>query len=125
MIADVATPSLIENEGPAPEDLATADYQRLLPQFEKRVEDLSLKQSHRILKMIMAYPFQTTQPSFTTQKEVSTFNLGLEIMDCKYVLMQAVHALGKKKVQELVHQEMVAEAQELIKQEKKEEENGS
>jgi hypothetical protein len=82
---------------PSPEDMAAHDYKLLMPKFWKIVEPMSRRQEQRVFKALMEYPLEGGIPRFSYENEREAFYLGLQIFDCKFVLMRAVMELTANK----------------------------
>jgi len=79
------------------EDMAARDYQILMPKFWAKLEPMSRRQVQRVFHAIMEYPLASGYPSFSYPAEKEAFYLGIQIMDCKFVLQKAVMELVANK----------------------------
>lgn len=86
---------------PAPEDLATHDFQTLLPRFYDKVEELSNRQLKRVVTALIEYPLERTDFRFSYVKEAEAFDLGMRIMDAKFIIMKTVMELTLDQQKEL------------------------
>jgi hypothetical protein len=90
---------------PAPEDIAAHDYMKLLPMWEKKIEELSNRQLKNVATGLMRYPFVGEIPSFSYPQESQLFLLGLKILDCKFVLMKAALDLKESEINTLMNEQ--------------------
>lgn len=88
------TPSIPE---PSIEDMAAHDYRMLIPEFYRHVDFFSKKKLLNILKALVEYPLEQDQPKLSYDDEKKAFYLGMQIFDCKFILMKAVMELTKNK----------------------------
>ena len=79
------------------EDMAAHDFQRLVPLFWQALEPLSRRQEQRVFMALVQYPLEGQFPKFSYPQESKAFLLGLQVFDCKFVLMKAVLELTANK----------------------------
>lgn len=84
-----------EQQLPSKEDLAARDYQVLLPKFESKLLPMSRRQQQRVIMALLKYPLEDNKPHFSYTEEREAFYIGMQIQDCKLVLMNAVLDLMK------------------------------
>jgi hypothetical protein len=84
-------------EGPSAEDMAAHDYQMLMPQFYDIIDFMPKKQLLRVIKAMVEYPLANDKPKFSYSSEARAFYTGMQINDCKFVLMRYVMELAKNK----------------------------
>jgi hypothetical protein len=101
---------------PTAEDLATHDFQTLLPKFYDKLEELSNRQLKRVVYAMMEYPLSPKGMHFSYPKEAELFELGMKLQDCKYVIMQAVFALKEDEVKALQKEIEAQEAEQAKKE---------
>lgn len=94
--AGVSTP-VVPQEKATPEDMAAHDFQFLLPKFWEAIEGLSMRAQGRVFRALMEYPLAEKFPSLPFENEKKAFYTGLQILDCKFILQNAVLALTKNK----------------------------
>jgi hypothetical protein len=85
-----ATPTV---EGPSMADYAAREYQALMPKFRKEVGFISGKQAKEVLIAMMEYPLEKTHFTWSAIEASKVFDIGAEIMDCRFVLMKALIVL--------------------------------
>jgi hypothetical protein len=81
----------------SPEDMAAHDYKVLMPKFWDKIEPMSRRQQQRVFKALMEYPLENLTPRFSYNEEKEAFYLGIQVFDCKFVLMKAVMELASNK----------------------------
>lgn len=81
--------------GPSAEDMAAHDYQKLQPIFLDMITHMPKKQMVRVFKSIIEYPLETQAPKFSYEAEKRAFYVGMQLFDCKFIIMKAVLELTK------------------------------
>lgn len=102
----------LEQKTPAPEDLAAFNFKELLPKFYDKVEELSNRQLKRVVTALLEYPLERTGFRFSYVKEAEAFDLGMRIMDAKFIIMKTVMELTLDQQKELKAELEVLEAKE-------------
>lgn len=97
---------------PSAEDMATYEFQKLLPKFYDKIEELANRQLKRVVKALIEYPLEGTAFRFSYVKEAEAFDLGMRIMDCKFIIMKAVMDMTADQRKELLNQLEAIESQE-------------
>ena len=82
---------------PTIEDQAAHDFRKLLPLFWDKIEPMSRRQQQRVFQALISYPLEDAFPKFSYQVEKDAFYLGLQLNDCKFILMTAVANMLKSK----------------------------
>jgi hypothetical protein len=90
-----------ETHGASVEDLAAHDYQTLIPEFYKKIEELSNRSLKRVVTALVEYPLQSKNFQWSYAKERECFNIGMKLFDCKFVLMRAVFDMSKEDIKKL------------------------
>lgn len=86
-----------QHASPSVEDKAAFDYQQLLPQFKAATKDVPRKQLLKVITSLMEYPLESNSLHFSYPAEQKLFYIGMQIMDCKAILMNAVMKLTQDK----------------------------
>jgi hypothetical protein len=98
----VATEEAVEGPKPAPEDYAAHDFMKLIPEFDKKIEELSNWQLKQVFSTIMRYPFDTmTIPKWSYIQQQELFNIAMKLQDARFVLMKAVLEMKKPEIDKL------------------------
>lgn len=92
--APVASPI---NDKPSVEDIAAYDFQRLLPQFYEALKPLSRRVVQKVITALLEYPLMHKELKWSFPGEKRAFDLGMQIMDSKFVLQTAVMNIMKDK----------------------------
>lgn len=87
--------SALSDPGPSVEDMAAHDYKNLIPVFYKYIDFMSKKQLKNLMKALVEYPLERDQPKLAYEDERKAFYFGMQIFDCKFVIMKAVMELAK------------------------------
>lgn len=82
---------------PSVEDLAAHDFRNLIPDFYKKLEPLSRRQVQKVLMALVEYPLETQELRWSYPEEKEAFYIGMQLFDCKFVLMRAVIELTRDK----------------------------
>lgn len=82
---------------PSVEDMAAHDYRSLIPIFYKHVDFMSKKKLLNLLKALVEYPLERNHPKLSFEEERKAFYFGMQIFDCKFILMKAVMEMAKDK----------------------------
>lgn len=99
-------------ESANPEDIATRVFKSGWPEFKKLTADLTKNQLQRVLNALTEAPLNDKKFVFYDQKEIDSFNLGLRLMEAKFIMFQAVY-----------NERLAAQIAAEQKEEKKEETN--
>lgn len=97
----VAIEATKEEPQPSAEDYAARDWQYLLPKFMLKIEELSNRQLKRVVTALVEFPLQASEVHFSYPQEKELFNLGMQLFDCKMVLMKAIMDLKKDDIVKL------------------------
>lgn len=89
----------VPEQKPSVEDMAARDYKALLPKFEEKLLPMSRRQQQRVIIALLKYPLEDDRPHFSYPIERDAFYVGMQIQDCKLILMNAVLSLMKNKDQ--------------------------
>lgn len=89
------------------EDVAAHDFQILLPMWRTKIEELSNRQLKRVVTALMEYPFERNEFKFPYPQEKELFKLGMQVMDCRYVLMKAALAMRQDQIKTLMAEQGV------------------
>jgi len=94
---EVPTTSSPQSEPPTPslEDMAAHDYKRLIPEFFKILDNLPKKRAARLMRALIEYPLENDKPHLPYADEAKAFYIGMQILDCKFVIWKAVVELAK------------------------------
>lgn len=98
-----ATPTL---PTPSHADYAARAYQELMPKFRSEVGFLSGKQAKAVLIAMMEYPLEKTTFAWNSIEEPKAFDVGCEIMDCRFVLMKALIELTVEQKRAILEETM-------------------
>jgi hypothetical protein len=74
------------------EEIAMTKFYALLPQFNAIAATLSSRQLGRTMRAILEAPFNQSAFKFVSPLEEKLFAIGMEIMDCKMILVQSAIA---------------------------------
>jgi len=94
---------------PSVEDMAAYDYQRLIPEFYKTIEELNNRSLKKVVAALIEYPLEGTQFRWSYPAEKEAFNIGMRIFDAKYVIMKAVFEMKKEEINRLLLETSKAE----------------
>jgi hypothetical protein len=95
-------------EGMSPEEQAAATFKMALPEFNRLVDKLSMKQLVRCIKAINEAPLNNEKFRFMVQLEADVFQLGMAMKNAQFVMFQAAIAqqlLEEKKKEVAVSEE--------------------
>lgn len=94
---------------PSVEDMAAFDYQRLIPEFYKKIEELNNRSLKKVVAALVEYPLERSQFKWSYYQEREAFNLGMKLFDCKFVIMRAVLDLKQDEIKKLMAEISTAE----------------
>jgi hypothetical protein len=92
VVPEVVVPA---EQQPSPEDLAAHDYKMLLPKFRDKLEPISRRQQQRVMNALIEYPFENDRPRFSYPVENELFYIGMQLLDCQFILKRACFELIK------------------------------
>lgn len=81
----------------SPEDMAAHDYKNLQPKFWALIEPMSRRQQQRVFKALIEYPLEDNFPTFSYPEEKDAFYIGINIFDCKFIMLRHVMELTQNK----------------------------
>lgn len=90
-------------EQPSIEDLATHDYQLLLPQFAAQMEQVAGRKLKDVMAALAEYPLNEKQVHFSYPEQRELWEIGQKLFDCKFAIMRAVFNLSKDEINQLVN----------------------
>lgn len=93
-----------ENKLPEPslEDMATHDFQAMLPKAYEILEKFSGEKLKRVVMSLVEYPFERDKVHFSYPEERELFFVLTKLFDCKFVLMRAVMEMKKDEIDKLI-----------------------
>jgi hypothetical protein len=94
---------------PSVEDMAAYDYQRLIPEFYKQIEELNKRSLKKVIIALIEYPLESQQFRWSYPGEKEAFNIGMRIFDSKYVIMKAVFEMKREEINKLLLETSKAE----------------
>lgn len=91
-------------EGPrvSIEDWSAGEYQRLLPQFLKKIEELNNRSLKKVTQALMEFPLERIDFQWSYDKEKEAFIIGTKIMDARFVIIKAALDLKQEEIRELL-----------------------
>ena len=95
---DVSTEDLIKdaqevaeaNAKRSPEDLAASFFMQYYPSYRMLLGKLNRKDAMRLANALVAWPLEIETPKFVNNDGYTAFRLGLQLIDCKMVMRNAV-----------------------------------
>lgn len=92
-------PSLSEEnrKQAAPEDVATYDFQQLLPKYKHAIKYLGKNSAQRVLSALIEYPLETQNPPLIGADEKTAFYYGVQLLDVRHVIWNALLKMQNEK----------------------------
>ncbi len=72
-----------------PDQVASMIYNELMPVFKMKIQDLSRKGQNRVMLALMKAPFLDERTTLQSSSEHDAFNIGLDILDAKSMMLIA------------------------------------
>lgn len=101
-------PTIVGDE-PSLADYATRAYRDLIPKFKGEIDKLSGVQCKRVLIALMEFPFEKQKFDWPYEQAEKIFNMGIDIMDCRFVLTRAAIELTLEQKKAILEEAKKAE----------------
>jgi hypothetical protein len=102
-VLDTRTPAEIEAElmrkaeqdsidalSSQPIDVVAASFFKMVyPMYKERINGLMAQDAKAVLDALIAYPLENDKPKFRSQSVEAVFGLGTQLLDAKFVIIQA------------------------------------
>lgn len=96
------TTEVVPEKEPSAVDIATRDFEALIPMFKAKLEELSNAQLKRVVSALMEFPFQKEPIRFSYPQESELFNFGVNILDCRFVIIKTVLDMKQDELKDMM-----------------------
>lgn len=97
LISENASPKPVSSQNP--EDIAAHHFKEFLPMFERLVDKLSVRQTKRLVKSLVAYPLEDKNHIHRKGDEIEALKLGEALMQSKYIMfMTQLYKLSEEEM---------------------------
>lgn len=96
-----------------PEEVASMLFTLYLPRYFSLVEGLSSNAMRRMLKALVEYPLNEKNYMHSSEKEREAFNIGLRLLDAKYVMLFSTYSGGLEELHRVASEIEVASKDEV------------
>lgn len=87
-----------------PEEVASMLFTLYLPRYFSLVEGLSSNAMRRMLKALVEYPLNDKNYMHSSPKEKEAFNIGLRLLDAKYVMLFSTYSGGLEELHRVANE---------------------
>lgn len=77
-------------ENMPPADVAAHFFKMYYPPFKGLLGGLSNKDARRVAEHIVQWPLEVQHPKFNDEKALQAFQLGVRLLDCKFIMKSVV-----------------------------------
>ncbi len=117
---DVSTDELLKqaqevaesNAKRSPEDLAASFFVQHYPTYKMLMGRLNRKDALRLADALVAWPLEIEKPKFVNSDGYNAFRLGLQLIDCKMVMRNAVEMENLQNIIDEQQETMVQSSEE-------------
>jgi hypothetical protein len=84
------------------EDWCAGEYQRLLPLYRKKIDELNNRSLKKVSQALMEYPLERIEFQWSYPEEKEAFIIGTKLMDARFVIIKAALDLKQDEIRELL-----------------------